>query len=358
MAFSGLRTKLMLGALALGLFVVSGCLGGGGSLTNLPTNETAFVKLKIRLGRVDTRTDVDSGGISLKKGSSLQIQTLIIKFTSNLSDTVCDTVTALEQGLSTTGFLGDSVLVNVSLRALRWWNIAIETRDQNDSIVHQGTSGSYATQGAGQIMDITLPVLTSRYLSYEARYVLPEVIYAKGLADTQRVSQRIYFCELVLQIDGDTIRDSSSFNPNITSPGARFIYADPSKLKNSLGKMFFKPNGKGNDTATHVQSYEYVRAGSHEFKMSAYGYLEGDSIGRTPRLLFQGKDSIDVLKTGVPEETAVKLDWIGPGSSLPGADTAKGPGSGNWNGIFMTVNIGKVKGGKATIGVISDVDGL
>jgi len=158
----------------------------------------------------------------------------------------------------------------------------------------------------------------------------------------------------VLQIDGDTVRDSSSFNPAITSPGKRFIYADTSKIKNALGKFFFKPNGTGADTATHVQSYEYVRVGDHAFKMSAYGYLEGDSVGGTkPRLLFQGSSKISVLQTGVPEEQTVVMDWKGPGSKTD-STVVDVPGSQNWTGVSMTVTIGRVKSGSATVGIISE----
>jgi hypothetical protein len=333
--------------------ILAGCLGSGGSLTNLPTDEKALVKLKIRLGRVDSRSDVDPAILS--KGSSIEIQNLVVTFTSNLGDTVRDTVSSVEGSLHTSAFLSDSVLVDVSLRALRWWNIDIETHDQYDSVVHKGTAGPFSSKG-GQTVDLTIPLLNSRYLMYEARYSLPSEIYSSSLDDSNRVTQKIYFYKLVLEIDGDTVRDSSSFSPAITRLGTRFIYADTSKVKNSAGKFFFKPNGTGADTATHVQAYEYVRVGAHDFKMSALGYLEGDSVGGTnPRLLFQGQSKINVLQGGVPEEKSVKLDWMGPGSEAAAGDTTTGPGSPNWSGVSMTVKLGRVRGtGKATVGIIGE----
>ena len=351
----GFRNKLTIGVLALAVFVVSGCLGGGGSLTNLPTDETANVNLKIRLGRVDNRTETNPELFS--KASSIRIQTLTVTFISNLGDTVRDTVTSADgRGLGTSSFLDDSVLVDVSLRALRWWNVEIETRDQNDSVIHKGAAGPFKSKG-GQTLDLTIPLLNSRYLMYEARYSLPPVIYAKGVDDT--VAQKIYFFKLLLEIDGDTVRDSTSFNPNIIAPGKRFVYADTSKVKNSFGKLFFKPNGKGLDTATHVQSYEYVKVGDHNFKMSAFGYLEGDVIGQTkPRLLFQGVSDISVTPKGDTAETVVTLDWMGPGSDAANGDTTKVPGSENWNGFQIEVKLGRVKSGGASIKIISDVDDL
>jgi hypothetical protein len=361
MSFSGSHYKFKRGLLivaAAALFVLSGCLGSGGSLTNLPTDESALVKMKIRLGRVDSRTDADPN-VSLSKGSSIQVQSLRVTFISNLEDTVRDTVFALNGGLKVKNFLSDSVAINVSLRALRWWNVEIETRDQNDSIVHKGTAGPFASKG-GQTMDITVPELDSRYLMYEAHYKLPPEIFPNlDTLTTDTVKQKIYFYRLVLEIAGAKVGDSSSFSPAVTAPGTRFIYADTSKLKGAQGKLFFKPNRGGTDTATHVQAYEYVKAGSHKFKMSAYGYLEGDNFSSaTPRLLFQGEADIKINQTGAPSEEEVKLDYKGPGSEAAKDDSTYVPGGHNWNGVSMTVTLGRVKGGKLTVGVISTVDGF
>jgi hypothetical protein len=364
MSLFGFHNKFKLGLLVLaasGLFVLSGCLGGGGSLTNLPTDETALVKMKIRLGQVDSKTDADPK-VNLSKGSSIRVQKLMVKFTSNLGDTVSDTVYATGTGVGADNFLSDSVLINVNLRALRWWNVEIETRDQNDSVVHQGQAGPFASKG-GQNIDIEIPQLDSRYLMYEAHYTLPHEIYSNGIVDTTNgkadtVKQKIYFHKLVLEIDNLVTLDSSSLSPAVTAPGSRFIFADDSKIKGAQGKLFFKPNRTGIDTATHVQAYEYVKAGSHTFKMSAYGYLEGDSVGgNNPRLLFQGQASIKINQTGTPSEEEVKLDYKGPGSEAVKNDSIPPtPGTPNWNGIQMTVKLGRVKGGKVTVGFISGVD--
>lgn len=361
MSFSGSHNKFKRGLLSVGvlaLFVFSGCLGGGGSLTNLPTDETAFVKMKIRLGRVDSRTDADPQ-VTLSKGASIRVQSLTVTFTSNLEDTVRDTVTAASVGFNANSFLSDSVMINVNLRALRWWNVEVETRDQNDSIVHQGRAGPFASKG-GQTMDLTLPELDSRYLMYEAHYRLPPEIFPNldtVNAVTDTVKQKIYFHKLVLEIDDVKVGDSTSFSPAVTAPGTRFIYADTSKVKGAQGKLFFKPDRKGADTATHVQAYEYVRAGNHKFKMSAYGYVEGDNFSNAPRLLFQGEAKIKINQTGAPSEDEVRLDYKGPGSEAA-KDSTYVPGGSNWSGVSMTVTLGRVKGGKLTVGVISTVDGF
>jgi hypothetical protein len=349
MRHPGFRNKIALGVFALVLFVLSGCLAGGGSLTNLPTNEVALVKLKIRLGKVDSRSDVDPEILS--KGSSIEIQNLVVTFTSSLGDTLRDTIGAQSGGGfgSNNKLLSDSVMVNVSLRALRWWNVDIETHDQHDSVVHKGSAGPFASRG-GQIVDLSVPLLNSRYLMYEARYALPAEIYAAGLADSQRVTQKIYFHRLLLVIDEDTVRDSTSFSPHVTSLSNRFIYADTSKLKNSAGKLFFKPNGNGADTATHVQSYEYVKVGVRTFEMSAFGYLEGDTAGTKPRLLFYGKSELNVLEGGIPEIQTMPLEWRGPGYNPDSTDSPR-----DWNGISLTVTLGRVKSGSVTVGIIPEV---
>src|SRR6185312_15437203 len=126
----------------------------------------------------------------LNKSASLELKNMVVTFTSNLGDTVRDTVSAAPGAITLSPFLSDSILVDVKLRALRWWNIDIETHDQNDSIVHKGTGGKPFSTKGGQTMDLAIPLLNSRYLMYEARYNLPAEIYAAGLSDTNRVLQK------------------------------------------------------------------------------------------------------------------------------------------------------------------------
>lgn len=326
-------------------------MGGGGSLTNLPEKESALLNLHIRLGKVDASAPAGSGVLGKSAASPLEVITLKsmkLRFTSNLKDTVWSEVNLDEQGTGGTGTgaisedSDRSVFVNVELAPLRWWNLEIKTYDQYDSVVHYGVITSISSKG-GQTVNLNVPVLSSRYSLYEARYVLPSVIYAAGLPDSERVYQKIFFNRLVLAVDGQIVRDSTSFSPAITQAGTRFITAD-TDLRGASGQFFFRPSGAPPDTVTHIQTYQYVQTGTRQFQISAYGYLEGDSIGMAPRLLFQGNATLNIAAGAVVSATPVLLDWKGPGSN-PG-DTTSTPGSPDWTGVGMSFTIGKV--GKIT----------
>jgi hypothetical protein len=269
----------------------------------------------------------------------------VLRFTSNLRDTVWDTVLA-GVGTSFSGSQDDEqgVTVNVALQPLRWWMIEIKTHDVHDSIIHYANVGPFASKG-GQSVSMDVPLINSRYSLYEARYAFPRVIYAAGVPVEQRVEQKIFFSRMVLMIDSTIVRDSSSFNPSITSAGTRFIEAG-SALRGAAGKLFFKPRQDSLDTITHLQTYKYVRTGPRNFNIKAYGYLEGDSVGMPPRLLFEGTRSVTIAPGATVPDMPVVLDWMGPGSDKAPPQDSVVPGHPDWSGITMEVRIGKV--GKVT----------
>lgn len=338
--------------LAVASLATFGCLGGGGSLTNLPDTELAEINLQIRLGRVDADAPADgevlgkraAGEITTEK---IQLRDMVLRFTSNLRDTVWDTVVA---GVGP-GFSGDEqddqgITVNVALQPLRWWNIEIKTHDINDSVIHYANVGPIASKG-GQQVSMNVPLINSRYSLYEARYVFPEKIFPANVPESLRVYQRIFFSNMQLLIDSTVVRDSTSFDSTITSAGTRFIGSD-SALRGANGKFFFRPSRSATDTITHIQTYKYVRTGPRNFTVRAYGYLEGDSVGRPPRLLFEGSRAVTIAAGASVPPIPVILDWVGPGSSKapPSSPEDSLPGGANWSGLGMTVFIGKV--GKVT----------
>ena len=340
-----ISNKWVVGVLvALATLLGAGCIGGGGSLTNLPEKESTLLNLQIRLGKVDASAPADSG--VLGKGAvnvtdEIVLKSMVLRFTSNLKDTVWSTVD-MQEATSGTGGGGvsdeRSVFVNVSLAPLRWWNIEIKTYDQYDSLIHYAVVKDISSKG-GQTVNLNVPVLSSRYSLYEARYSLPSVIYASGTAESERVYQKIFFNRLVLSVDGQVVRDTSSFSPSIVSAGTRFFTAGTA-LRGASNAFFFRPNGAIPDTITHLQTYQYVLTGNRNFEISAYGYLEGDSVGATPRLLFQGSASINIAAGEVVKAVPVVLDWKGPGSNP--TDTTKAPGDPDWTGVGGEIKIGKV----------------
>lgn len=349
------RTKTFrIGVLgALVSVFVSGCLvGGGGSLTNLPETESATVSLVVRLGRIDASASLPGDLNTFAKRSSerrIELREMVVKFMSNLNDTLYDTVSAGEMAAAMPGSVFGSpeeqdqtVWVDVKLAPLRWWNIEIKTFDLNDSLIHYGLIGPFASKG-GQSVTVDAPLINSRFSFYEARYSLPAEIYPANVPVDQRVYQKVFFSRLVLAIDGDTVRDTSSFSPNINSAGTRFISAGNS-LVGAEGKFFFKPSGLGLDTITHVQAYKYVRTGPRVFSVIAYGYLEGDSAHKPPRRLFAGERPVTITPGSqqiLP--TPIIPDWVGPGSDKEPPDTNNPvvPGHPDWTGIGLGISIGK-----------------
>jgi hypothetical protein len=340
--------KIFIGALGVLMILLgTGCLGGGGSLTNLPDKESTLLNLHIRLGRVDASAPVNSGVLNKRAAGvseEIILKSMKLRFISNLKDTVWGSASMDGEGADAGpggGLQGDerSVFVNVELPPLRWWNLEIKTYDQYDSVIHYGVVNGISSKG-GQTVNLTVPVLNSRYSLYEARYSLPASIYAAGLPEAERVYQKIFFNRLVLSVDGQVVRDSSSFSPSI-SGGSRFITAG-SALKGAVGRYFFRPTALVPDTITHLQTYQYVLTGNRVFQISAYGYLEGDSVGSVPRLLFQGSATLDISAGAAVQPTPVVLDWKGPGSSSAPTDTAGTPGNSNWSGVGLKFTIGSV----------------
>lgn len=323
------------------------CLEGGGSLTNLPEQEYTAVNLQIRLGRVDASAPVGGDVDILTKPAAthaeetIRVRDMIMRFTSNLRDTIWDT-TALSAG----SFYGpgkneDGGIVNteVVLPPLRWWKIEIKTLDMLDSVIHYDTIGPIASRG-GQTVVLNVPLLNARYTQYEAHYQLPKEIYAANLPVESRVYQKIFFSRLEMAVDGVVVRDTSSFSPAITSAGTRFITADSLLRGATPGMFFFKPSVRPLDTITHVQAYPYVRVGPHEFRIRAFGYLEGDTIGMAPRLLFEGSQSVAINPGVSVPPIEMNLAWRGPGG-VPTDTTQLQPGHPDWSGTGLKVVIGR-----------------
>ena len=300
--------------------LLTACFESGGSLTNLPESEFANVSLQIRLGRVDATAPVGGEVDVLSKRAdghveNITLRHMVLRFTSNLNDTTWDT-TLVNSGVTTGDGQGgeQTVNINIALPPLRWWNIEIKTEDLRDSIIHYGVVGPVASRG-GQTVALNIPLLNSRFTQYEAQYQLPAEIYPANVPVEQRVYQKIFFSRLELAIDGVVVRDTTSFSPAITDTGTRFITAG-GNLRGAAGKFFFRPHVLPLDTMTHVQYYPYVRTGPRTFRIRAFGYLEGDSVGSQERLLFEGSQPVTLNPGAVIPPIPMQLDYKGDRKSV------------------------------------------
>lgn len=364
-----LITKIKFGAVLTALVTLFGvgCMGGGGSLTNLPEGEFAQINLQIRLGSVDATAPADGEvDIGLSKiaadslGAAITLRNMVLRFTSNLKDTVWDTVQAerFESGgpYGSGANSDEGVSVDVRLAPLRWWIIEIKTHDVNDSVIHYYKTPTAVASKGGQTLNLAVPLINSRFSVYEARYKLPRVIYPLGTPnDSSRINQKIFFSRLVIAVDGVIVRDSTSYSPGITTAGTRFVTSEGGVVGDS-GRFYFKPS-VAPDTITHTQTYPYVLTGTRTFQISAYGKLEGDSIHKPERLLFRGSRVLAIVPGESIPEASVVLDYTGPGSKTNpvNPDSVKA-GDPDWSGIHMNVVIGKTSTITQNVSISGGVD--
>jgi hypothetical protein len=283
-----------------------------------------------------TLKDVSKVG-SLGKPSAIRLSKLVFTLTSSVpGDTVRrDTVLADTGSFLSNASVDQQFNRPFAVRPLRNWTIVVKSLDANDSLIHYD-SVVVPSLLIGEARAVNMN-LASRYAMYEARYTLAAELYPTGVPESQRVYQKVFFSRLVLSVDGRVVSDSSSFSQAIQSAGTRFVTASTA-LRGAAGRFFFKPNGNPPDTATHIQFYQYVRTGTRIFDISAYGYLEGDTLGMAPRLLFQGARSVTIAQDGSMPSAPIVLQWKGPTGAPSDTITAGHP---DWSGVGLSVLIGK-----------------
>jgi predicted component of type VI protein secretion system len=264
----------------------------------------ARVTVEMNLGASDSVAKTGTLG----KTTGEVARHMVVLMTSNKNDTVCDTITSRGAQISKDGtFLASStttaqtVVAHYELAPHRKWKIAVKVLDTNDSLWYSGTSTveglkAFEYRTVGMSCD-------SRFAAYTARFALPASVRVTGAVSARQV----YFTRLTLSVDGAIVHDSVVTAVAGTLGSAAFQAADPARLPGSAGKRFFKPVTNSSYIAL---THDYVQAGSHEFTLAAYGYLEGDTVGVTqPRLLFQGARNLGSALGKVASEDAVTLDW-------------------------------------------------
>lgn len=327
---AGMNKRVRAGAIATLLasgLLLTGCLNDSG------TRDGGLAADEARLVVRTTVRDASAPGLS--KSSAITLDRLIITLRSSIAtDTVRRDTILADTGAFLSNSSSDQELTRAfAVKALRSWTVVVKTLDVNDSLIHYD-SVPVPSMLLGETRSVPLQ-LGSRYAMYEARYTLPSRLYPTDVPEAQRVYQNVFFSRLVLSVDGRIVRDSVT--TGVQAAGTRYVAAG-TDLRGSAGRFFFKPNGNAPDTITHVQSYDYVRTGTRTFDIKAYGYLEGDTLGIAPRLLFQGTRQAVVAPDGtIPQEPMV-LEWRGPTAAPSDTVTAGHP---DWTGVGLSVFIGK-----------------
>lgn len=317
----------MLALLCASGVLLSGCLNDSGE------RDGSLAADEARLVIQTTVRDANASGLA--KSSAITLDRLIITLRSSIAtDTVRRDTVLADTGAFLSSSASDQQFTRAfAVKALRSWTVVVKTLDVNDSVVHYD-SVPVPSMLLGQTRTVNLQ-LGSRYAMYEARYTLPSRLYPTDVPEAQRVYQKVFFSRLVLSVDGTVVRDSAT--TGVQAAGARYVAAG-TDLRGATGRFFFKPSESAPDTITHVQTYDYVRTGTRVFDIKAYGYLEGDTLGIAPRLLFQGTREAVVAADGtIPQEPMV-LQWKGPTAAPSDSVTAGHP---DWTGVGLSVFIGK-----------------
>jgi hypothetical protein len=223
--------------------------------------------------RMTIRTVLDPVQV-LGKNSEIRLEKLVIISTSSVGDTAYDTVTsATEPALNPSTTEPQTIIGSRDVPSLRSWKIVARAYDANDSVTH-ADSATTPILNPGDQLSVNMN-LSSSYVQYEAKFSdIPDSI-ASSTAGTSK--QVLRLTRLTLMVDGATVVDSTA-----------------------------TPNFPAHDTST--LAYDYVKVGSRQITLSAYGLL---GSATSPTLLFRGSTVISV-GTGTDHKVIIPLAWYGP----------------------------------------------
>lgn len=258
------KTTVLAGLLAS--VVLAGCFVSESAPAVRGEGDEVAVRLRMGIGSVS----------ELQKAALIQRKNLIIVYSSSANDTIRDTLTPLTTPwLDSVATTNQTIVKNRTLTALRTWKIVVTSRDRLDSVIHRD-SASIPAMYAGDTAVVSLN-LSAKFTMYEAKFLtLPDSIQSATPAQPKQV---LCINRLRLLVDGVQVRDSTA----------------------TPGPCFTKLN-------THVLEYDYVKTGSRNIQMLAYGPMNSWNVANP---LFSGSTTINV-GAGVDSTVALNLAWVGP----------------------------------------------
>ena len=217
----------------------------------------------------------------LEKPAAISLDRMIVTFSSNLNDTIRDTIRA-----GTQGFRSDGTATQIfeklygTLPPLRWWNVSVQTRDVQGVAVYAGSGGPFAG-GLGELVPVAL-TLSPRFVPYRAAFTFADTIGFSGISP---VRGRVNVTRIVLVVSGDTVRDT-------TAPiGSRFAPLP----------------------AITTLEYDYLSPGfSHPMALYLYGNVSYAASGSY--LLYSA--TFNHTPTALTHSPA--LTWVGPQPAMGG----------------------------------------
>jgi hypothetical protein len=254
--------------------------------------------------RVTLDLEIEASPLLLKSAET-RLSRLTVLFVSSKGDTLADTITSDGSKRSVRPMFldGSTTKAHVlspqyDLAPNRTWRVWVKLYDTRDSIRNLDSLKirdlkPFEKRWVGLC-------LHARFSIYSAHFFLPSEIRLHGEGGPET---RIYFTRLRL-LDGENVRcDTNTYEAS----GSGFLRAGEDAIPGSGETVFFKPGAFG-ETSSIPLADEYASAGIRTIKLSAYGYLEGDTIGVTPeRLLFEGSHTVNMAQA--LEQNALTLEW-------------------------------------------------
>lgn len=236
---------------------------------------------------VTLKLNIEASGV-LAKGSHNIFRCAVVLLTSNKGDTLVDSITSEGSSLSREPvFLFESpekqqsFTLHYALSPHRQWSVRVRLYDEHD-FLQQADSSQLGKLKPFEDRRVELR-LRPRFAFYLAQFFLPSQVSLSKQGGWQ--NRKVFFTRLRVQNGGKVLQDTVSAQAT-----GGFFEADP-------GYGFGIP-----------VTDDYAGREPRTYTLSAYGLLEGDTLGVTPeRLLFRGLHTVTAAETVDPK--AFLLDW-------------------------------------------------
>jgi hypothetical protein len=271
-----------------------------------------------RLGRLTVSLQIGSDGNNYQAlgKATVILAKVIVTLTPAKGAVLYDTITPNGSQLSREpAYLSKSpeyaqeLLLRYEIKPSSRWTIEARVLDTQDSIRYVGRF-IVEDMDAFEYLDGCLPV-DPRYAVIEGRFRLPAAIESDGIPGSGRGLRALYVTRLTLLVEENILTERKPYSGVAAALDERFVFADPNKLFGSAGVRFFRPSTFASGDGTPiVVSHDYGSILNSHFTIDAYGYVEGDTVGVTPeRLLFEGRDTLDLRTAKVSVESPVLMVW-------------------------------------------------
>jgi hypothetical protein len=272
-----------------------------------------------RLGRLTLALQIGPDGrgfASAKSGKrAVNLARVEVKMTSAKGEVLCDTITSTGSRLSkepaylvTVPSASQELQLRYEITPSARWDITVKIVDDHDSTRFSGALVVEDLE-AFEYLDGCIPV-TPTYAVVDAVFDLPAAIESDGVPGSARGLKAVYVSRLEVSVDEAILTEARPYaGVAATSTDRRFITADPAKLMGAGATRFFRSSRDGEGLPV-VVSHEYASISNNSFKVSVYGYVEGDTVGaERERLLYEGTQAMNLATARTDEVLPIEMTW-------------------------------------------------